>query len=90
MHALSTFRLSVVLSAIVFVLGVGAEGAAQEPGAIVAADSRVQGRTSVYSETGARVPYALLVPRNYDRARKWPLIVGLHGLGRPYDRAGRT
>jgi len=85
MHALSTFRLSVAIPAIVAVLGVCAEAAAQEPGTVVAADSRVQGRTYLFSETGARVPYALFVPRNYDRARTWPLIVGLHGLGRPYD-----
>jgi predicted peptidase len=25
-------------------------------------------------------PYSLFVPRNYDKAKKWPLIVNLHGL----------
>ena len=57
----------------------------QEPGTIVAADRRVQGRTYVFPETGKTIPYALFVPSNYDAARKWPLIVGLHGAGRPYD-----
>jgi predicted peptidase len=58
---------------------------AQEPGSVVAADRRVQGRSYVFAETGATVPYALFVPSTYDSTRSWPLIVGLHGLGRPYD-----
>ena len=57
----------------------------QEPGSAVAADSRLQGRTYFFDETGAEVPYALFVPSGYDASRAWPLIVGLHGLGRPYD-----
>ena len=58
---------------------------AQEPGTVVAADKRVQGKSYVFKETGKTIPYALFVPSNYDAAKKWPLIVGLHGLGRPYD-----
>lgn len=58
---------------------------AQEPGSVVAADSRVQGLTYTMRETGEEVPYALFVPSNYDASREWPLIVGLHGLGRPFD-----
>jgi predicted peptidase len=58
---------------------------AQEPGTVVAADRRVQGRTYVFSTTGVTVPYALFVPSNYDAAKSWPVIVALHGLGRPYD-----
>ena len=58
---------------------------AQDPGTVVAADKRVQGRTYVFAETGKSVPYALFVPARYDASRKWPLIVALHGLGRPYD-----
>ena len=58
---------------------------AQEPGTVVAADKRVQGRTYVFRETGKQIPYALFVPSTYSTAQKWPLIVGLHGLGRPYD-----
>src|SRR5262245_52382521 len=57
----------------------------QEPGTVVAADKRVQGKSYVFKETGKQVPYALFVPSKYDASRKWPLIVGLHGLGRPYD-----
>jgi predicted peptidase len=58
---------------------------AQEPGTVVAADKRVKGRTYVFKETGETIPYALFVPSNYDATKKWPLIVGLHGAGRPYD-----
>ena len=59
--------------------------ASQEPGTIVARDARVQGHTYVFEETGAEMPYALFLPSSYDAAREWPLIVALHGLGRPYD-----
>jgi predicted peptidase len=58
---------------------------AQEPGTVVAADKRVQGRSYVFQPTGETIPYALFVPGNYDATKKWPLIVGLHGAGRPYD-----
>ena len=58
---------------------------AQEPGTVVAADSRVKGRSYVLQETGETIQYALFVPSNYDVSKKWPLIVGLHGAGRPYD-----
>jgi len=58
---------------------------AQAPGTVVAADKRVKGRDYVFAETGETLPYALFVPSNYDAAKKWPLIVGLHGAGRPYD-----
>ena len=58
---------------------------AQEPGSVVARDNRVQGRTYEFPGTGKEVPYALFVPSTYDAEREWPLIVTLHGLGRPYD-----
>ena len=58
---------------------------AQEPGTVVAADRRVQGRSYVFPTTGVTVPYALFVPSTYDAARPSPVIVALHGLGRPYD-----
>jgi predicted peptidase len=58
---------------------------AQEPGTVIAADKRVQGRTYVFQETDERLPYALFVPSNCNASKPWPLIVGLHGWGRPYD-----
>ena len=63
----------------------GGTAAAQEPGGTVAADPRVEGRTYTFEATGVEVPYAIFVPSTYDATREWPLIVGLHGLGRPYD-----
>jgi poly(3-hydroxybutyrate) depolymerase/kynurenine formamidase len=60
-------------------------GAAQEPGTVVAADPRVQGLTYTFAGTGAEIPYALFVPSTYDASQAAPLIVALHGLGRPYD-----
>ena len=48
---------------------------AQEPGTVVAADKRVQGRSYVFQGTGETIPYALFVPSNYDAAKAWPLIV---------------
>jgi poly(3-hydroxybutyrate) depolymerase len=58
---------------------------AQEPGTVVAADLRVQGLSYTFEGTGAEVPYALFVPSSYDASAGSPLIVALHGLGRPYD-----
>jgi predicted peptidase len=59
--------------------------AVQEPGTVVAADKRVQGRSYVFAETGKTIPYALFVPSTYSASKKWPVIVALHGLGRPFD-----
>ena len=66
-------------------LSVDAPLVAQEAGTVVAADKRVQGRSYVFQETGESIQYALFVPDNYVPTKKWPLIVGLHGAGRPYD-----
>ncbi len=77
-----------IRTAVVMVSLVGGGAApttAQEPGSVVASDSRVQGRTYSFPGTGTDVPYALFVPSTYDAGQKWPLIVALHGLGRPYD-----
>jgi poly(3-hydroxybutyrate) depolymerase len=57
----------------------------QEPGTVVAADQRVQERSYVFADTGKTIPYALFVPSTYSAAKKSPLIVALHGLGRPFD-----
>jgi poly(3-hydroxybutyrate) depolymerase len=58
---------------------------AQPPGAVVAADKRVQARSYVFESTGQTLPYAVFVPSHYDAAKPTPLIVGLHGNGRPFD-----
>lgn len=57
----------------------------QEGGTVVAADPRVQGRSYIFEETGVEVPWALFVPSTYDASTESPLVIALHGLGRPYD-----
>ena len=73
-----------VVAVLIGAVGVG-PAAGQEPGSVVARDPRVQGRTYTFPGTDSEVPYALFVPSTYDGSRQWPLIVTLHGLGRPYD-----
>ena len=49
-------------------------------------DPRVQHRTYTFADAdNAEIPYALFVPSTYDAAKKSPLLVTLHGLGRQYD-----
>ena len=73
------------MMAISLALALAAALAAQEAGTVVRADKRVQERTYVFAETGKTIPYALFVPSTYSASKKWPLIVALHGLGRPFD-----
>ena len=77
--------IGVASAAVALALAGHSSVSAQEPGSVVAADKRVQGRSYVFQDTGEKMPYALFVPSNYDASKKWPLIVGLHGAGRPYD-----
>ena len=77
-------NISVACLSVAF-FGSAGMGLAQEPGSTVASDSRVNGLTYKFEETGVDVPYAMFVPSTYDASKTWPLIVGLHGLGRPFD-----
>ena len=77
-------NISVACLSVAFFASAGM-GLAQEPGSTVASDSRVNGLTYKFEETGVDVPYAMFVPSTYDASKTWPLIVGLHGLGRPFD-----
>jgi poly(3-hydroxybutyrate) depolymerase len=43
--------------------------------------SRIEKRTYDFKEAGKEMEYALFVPTTYDKAKKSPLIVALHGLG---------
>ena len=43
--------------------------------------SRIQKRTYDFKEAEKEMEYALFVPSKYDKAKKWPLMVALHGLG---------
>lgn len=51
---------------------------AQEPGRT---QPQIQKRTYDFKEAGKEMEYALFVPSTYDKQKKAPLIVALHGLG---------
>src|ERR1700674_570980 len=43
---------------------------------------RIQDRTYKFKEAGGlEMAYSLYVPKAYNRSRKWPLMVALHGNG---------
>jgi predicted peptidase len=44
-----------------------------------------QQRHYFFAEAGAEMPYRLYVPQTYDAAKKWPLVVALHGYGGNQD-----
>src|SRR5262245_39236368 len=43
--------------------------------------SRIEKKTYEFKEAGKEMEYALFVPSTYDKAKKWPLMIALHGLG---------
>ena len=43
--------------------------------------SRIQKKTYDFKEAGKEMEYALFVPTKYDKEKKTPLVVALHGLG---------
>ncbi len=74
------FRVAVPLLA----LTVATLGSAQEPGQKQPGgppSSRIQKKTYHFKEAGKDMEYALFVPSTYDKDRKTPLLVVLHGLG---------
>jgi poly(3-hydroxybutyrate) depolymerase len=54
--------------------------AAQEPAA-KPTTSRIEKKTYDFKDAGKEMEYALFVPSTYDKEKKSPLIVALHGLG---------
>ena len=42
---------------------------------------RTQSRTYFFKEADKEMRYSLFVPRGYDKSKKYPLMVALHGLG---------
>ncbi len=72
--------------AVAVLLGLAAPqpGLAQPPGQRQPggpAGSRIQKKTYDFKEAGKEMEYALFVPSGYDKNKKAPLIVALHGLG---------
>ena len=56
-------------------------GLLAQPLAAQAPASKIQKKTYDFKEAGKEMEYALFVPTSYDKAKKSPLIVALHGLG---------
>jgi predicted peptidase len=54
---------------------------AQQPNRKESTTSRIQKKTYDFKEAGKEMEYAVFVPSNYDKAKKTPLVVLLHGLG---------
>jgi poly(3-hydroxybutyrate) depolymerase len=46
-----------------------------------ATHARVEKKTYEFKDAGKEMEYALFVPSTYDKAKKTPLVVALHGLG---------
>jgi len=65
-------------------LGLAALVSAQEPTQkepIGPPSSRVRKKTYDFKDAGKEMEYALFVPSSYDKEKKTPLVVALHGLG---------
>lgn len=56
-----------------------ATGAAQQP-EMKSTQSRIEKKTYEFKDAGKEMEYALFVPSTYDKAKKTPLVVALHGL----------
>ena len=70
-----------VLTASVFAVGLlPAQEAASEPKGKYTPGS-TQSRTYFFKEADKDMRYSLFVPRGYDKSKKYPLMVALHGLG---------
>jgi poly(3-hydroxybutyrate) depolymerase len=54
---------------------------AQEPEKAKKIAGQIERRTYDFKEAGEQMEYALFVPSKYDKEKKTPLIVALHGLG---------
>jgi poly(3-hydroxybutyrate) depolymerase len=42
---------------------------------------KIEKRTYDFTDAKKEMEYAIYVPSKYDKDKKWPLVVGLHGLG---------
>ncbi len=52
-----------------------------QPGKKGGAASRIQKKTYDFKDAGKEMEYALFVPTGYDKGKKSPLVIALHGLG---------
>ena len=73
-------RLAVCLLLCGLATAAGARQPQQQDQSKKTAD-RIEKKTYEFKEAGKEMEYALFVPSGYDKAKKAPLIVALHGLG---------
>jgi poly(3-hydroxybutyrate) depolymerase len=66
------------IAGIVVIAGVALGIAAQDAGTSTAA--RVQIKSYEFKDAGKEMSYALFVPSTYDKEKKTPLVIALHGL----------
>lgn len=75
-------RLVLRVGTALLVLGCATLVSGQEPKAQPGkAATGVQKRTYEFKEAGKEMEYALFVPTKYDKEKKTPLLIALHGLG---------
>jgi poly(3-hydroxybutyrate) depolymerase len=79
MNGPKLFRFSSLLLFALTAFAVGQDTAKKEGGKSTA--SRIQKKTYEFKEAGKDMEYALFVPSTYDKEKKAPLMVALHGLG---------
>lgn len=73
---MTSFRLRLVAWAVLFALA--------DSGAVAqdrVTTGKVEKKTYEFKEAKKDMEYALYVPSKYDKDRKWPLVIALHGLG---------
>jgi poly(3-hydroxybutyrate) depolymerase len=77
------FRLAPLAAILVTFLAPAIASAAEKASAAVGKGTaaRVERKSYDFKEAGKEMEYALFVPSSYDKAKKAPLVVALHGLG---------
>jgi poly(3-hydroxybutyrate) depolymerase len=81
MQLCSRTRRAPRIGAALLVLGLATLVAAQDSGQKQPPSSRIQKKTYEFKEAGKAMEYALFVPSQYDKDKKTPLMVALHGMG---------
>jgi poly(3-hydroxybutyrate) depolymerase len=83
------FRIGTALLALTLATVVSAqEPEPKQPGG--PPSSRIQKKTYDFKEAGKEMEYALFVPSRYDKEKKTPLMLALHGLGGNPQQIMRT
>jgi poly(3-hydroxybutyrate) depolymerase len=75
----SVFRVGMALVVLGFATLLSAQEPKKQPDKKTG--SGVQKRTYDFKEAGKEMEYALFVPSTYDKEKKTPLVIALHGLG---------